>query len=116
MFFLLRMAFWLSVVCVLLPSSATKSTSPNAQIDADRRPQHWPAPPWSDVRGFCDRQPTLARSAARWWSRSATEPSRRPHAVRIHQPKLNEEVGRPPKRLRPSWSGFDDPAKHADGR
>src|ERR1035437_4802606 len=33
MFFLLRMAFWLSVVCVLLPNS-TKSTSPDANIDA----------------------------------------------------------------------------------
>ena len=33
MFFLLRMAFWLGVVCVLLPSG-TKSTSPEAKIDA----------------------------------------------------------------------------------
>jgi hypothetical protein len=34
MFFLLRMGFWLTVVCVLLPGSGAKTTSPDAQIDA----------------------------------------------------------------------------------
>jgi len=56
MFFLLRMAFWLSVVCVLLPSSGTKSTSPDAQIDATQAATLAGAAV-SDVRGFCDRQP-----------------------------------------------------------
>jgi Family of unknown function (DUF5330) len=55
MFFLLRMAFWLGVVCVLLPSG-TKSTSPNAQIDATQAAKLAGAAV-SDVRGFCDRQP-----------------------------------------------------------
>ena len=56
MFFLLRMAFWLSVVCVLLPSGGTKSTSPDAQIDATQAATLAGAAV-SDMRGFCDRQP-----------------------------------------------------------
>ncbi len=55
MFFLLRMAFWLTVVCVLLPSGAS-TTSPDAQIDATQAASLATAAV-SDVRGFCDRQP-----------------------------------------------------------
>jgi len=55
MFFLLRMAFWLSVVCVLLPSG-TKSTSPDANINATQAVTLASAAV-SDARGFCDRQP-----------------------------------------------------------
>ena len=55
MFFLLRMAFWLSVVCVLLPSG-TKSTSADANIDA-KQAVTLASAAVSDVRGFCDRQP-----------------------------------------------------------
>ncbi len=56
MFFLLRMAFWLSVVCVLLPSSGIKSTTPDAQIDAMQAATLAGAAV-SDMRGFCARQP-----------------------------------------------------------
>jgi hypothetical protein len=55
MFFLLRMAFWLTVVCVLLPSG-TKSTSPDANVDA-KQAVSLASAAVSDVRGFCDRQP-----------------------------------------------------------
>jgi hypothetical protein len=55
MFFLLRMAFWLTVVCVLLPSG-NKTTSPDAQIDATQAASLATAAV-SDARGFCDRQP-----------------------------------------------------------
>jgi uncharacterized protein DUF5330 len=54
MFFLLRMGFWLTVVCVLLPSSGTKT--PEAQIDAVQAVSLASAAV-SDARGFCDRQP-----------------------------------------------------------
>ena len=54
MFFLLRMAFWLTVVCVLLPSG--QSTSPDAQIDA-KQAATLAGAAVSDVRGFCSRQP-----------------------------------------------------------
>jgi len=55
MFFLLRMAFWLTVVCVLLPSG-TKTASPDANIDA-KQAVTLASAAVSDVRGFCDRQP-----------------------------------------------------------
>ena len=55
MFFLLRMAFWLTVVCVLLPGG-TKSDLPDAQIDATQAASLAGAAV-SDMRGFCDRQP-----------------------------------------------------------
>ncbi len=55
MFFLLRMAFWLGVVCVLLPSG-TKTASPEANIDA-KQAVTLASAAVSDVRGFCDRQP-----------------------------------------------------------
>jgi hypothetical protein len=55
MFFLLRMAFWLGVVCVLLPSGS-KTTLPEAKIDASEAVTLASAAV-SDVRGFCERQP-----------------------------------------------------------
>lgn len=55
MFFLLRMAFWLGVVCVLLPSG-TKSTSPDANIDATQA-MTLAGAAVTDARGFCERQP-----------------------------------------------------------
>ena len=54
MFFLLRMAFWLGVVCLLLPGSGAKS--PDAKIDATQAITVASAAV-SDVRGFCERQP-----------------------------------------------------------
>ena len=56
MFFLLRMAFWLGVVCVLLSVGSTQSTSPEAQINATEAVTLASAA-ISDARGFCDRQP-----------------------------------------------------------
>lgn len=56
MFFLLRMGFWLTVVCVLLPSVGGKTTSPDAQIDATQAVTLASAAV-SDISGFCDRQP-----------------------------------------------------------
>lgn len=55
MFFLLRMAFWLGVVCVLLPGGS-QSNAPDAQINATEAVTLASAAV-SDVRGFCDRQP-----------------------------------------------------------
>lgn len=55
MFFLLRMAFWLGVVCILLPGGG-KSSTPDAQIDAVQAVTLASAAV-SDARGFCERQP-----------------------------------------------------------
>ena len=56
MFFLLRMAFWLTVVCLLLPGGGGNSASPDAQINAAQAATLAGAAV-SDMRGFCDRQP-----------------------------------------------------------
>ncbi|HZT25787.1 MAG TPA: DUF5330 domain-containing protein [Pseudolabrys sp.] len=58
MFFLLRMAFWLGLVCVLLPGSGSKSA--DSQIDADQAITLASAAV-SDARGFCDRQPDACK-------------------------------------------------------
>lgn len=55
MFFLLRMAFWLTVVCALLPGGG-KSTSPENAIDA-KEAVTFASAAVSDMRGFCGRQP-----------------------------------------------------------
>lgn len=54
MFFLLRMAFWLTVVCVLLPSGGEKSSSPDVQVNAVQAVTLASAAV-SDMRGFCER-------------------------------------------------------------
>jgi hypothetical protein len=56
MFFLLRVAFWLGVVCVLLPSSDPKRTSDDTRVDATEAVTLASAAV-SDARKFCDRQP-----------------------------------------------------------
>jgi hypothetical protein len=63
MFFLLRMAFWLGVVCVLL-SSGGNSTSPEAQIDASQAVTLASAAV-TDVRGFCERQPDACEAGGK---------------------------------------------------
>ncbi len=55
MFFLLRLAFWLGVVCVLLPSGS-KTNAPDATIDPAQAITVAGAAV-SDMRGFCERQP-----------------------------------------------------------
>ena len=58
MFFLIRMAFWLSVVLVLLPSGGAKQTAaaPGAEIGAAGAVSAASATV-SDMRHFCTRQP-----------------------------------------------------------
>lgn len=53
MFFLLRMTFWIGLVCVLLPSG---SNTPSANIDTASAVSAASAAV-SDMRGFCERQP-----------------------------------------------------------
>jgi hypothetical protein len=55
MFFLLRMAFWLGVVCVLLPSGS-KTPAPTEQLNTAVAVTAASAAV-SDMRGFCARQP-----------------------------------------------------------
>jgi Family of unknown function (DUF5330) len=54
MFFLLRIAFWITLVCVLVPGG--KPSAPDAKIDAGQAITVASAA-MSDARGFCERQP-----------------------------------------------------------
>ena len=60
MFFLLRVAFWLTIVLVLLPSGKTQS---GAQIKATEAVAAAGAAV-SDVSNFCDRQPEACEVGA----------------------------------------------------
>jgi len=62
MFFLLRMGFWLGVVCLLLPAGGAKS--PDAKIDATQAMTVASAAV-SDARGFCERQPDACVSGGK---------------------------------------------------
>jgi hypothetical protein len=55
-FFLLRMAFWLSVVLILLPSGASQSPPPANDVGASQAISAASATV-QDLRGFCARQP-----------------------------------------------------------
>jgi hypothetical protein len=57
MFFLMRMAFWLTLVLVLLPTDKTSSTDKNKSIDA-MDAAGAAAAAMSDMTQFCTRQPT----------------------------------------------------------
>ena len=56
MFFLIRAAFWLTIVLALLPSGGTQQSAQAAKIDATDAVVAAGAAV-SDVSGFCDRQP-----------------------------------------------------------
>ena len=61
MFFLLRMVFWLGLVCVLLPSG---SQTPDSDIDATQAVTAASAAVY-DMRGFCDRQPAACAAGGK---------------------------------------------------
>jgi hypothetical protein len=56
MFFLLRMAFWLSVVLILLPSGSTQRVQSTSDVGASEAISAASATV-QDMRGFCARQP-----------------------------------------------------------
>ena len=56
MFFLLRMAFWLSIVLILLPSGASQPVQSPNDVGASEAISAASATV-QDVRGFCIRQP-----------------------------------------------------------
>ena len=56
MFFLLRMAFWLSIVLILLPSGTAQQAQPAGDVGASDAISAASATV-QDLRGFCVRQP-----------------------------------------------------------
>jgi len=56
MMFLLRVAFWLSVVVILLPSGGSQAPASGPQVGAGEA-MFAASAAVSDMRGFCERQP-----------------------------------------------------------
>ncbi len=56
MFFLLRMAFWLGLVLILLPSGSSERAAPATEINASQAISAASATV-GDLRQFCSRQP-----------------------------------------------------------
>jgi hypothetical protein len=56
MFFLLRMAFWLGVVLILLPSGSAQHTAQSSDVGTSETISAASATV-QDLRGFCSRQP-----------------------------------------------------------
>src|SRR5580693_1616091 len=56
MFFLLRIAFWLSIVLILLPSGSAQQAQPASNVNASEAISAASATV-ADMRGFCARQP-----------------------------------------------------------
>ena len=56
MFFLLRMAFWLSIVLILLPTGSTQRVQSGNDVGASEAISAASATV-QDMRGFCTRQP-----------------------------------------------------------
>jgi hypothetical protein len=63
MFFLLRAAFWLTIVLALLPSGSSQPQAQGAQIDTIDAVVAAGAAV-SDMSGFCDRQPEACKVGA----------------------------------------------------
>jgi hypothetical protein len=63
MFFLLRMAFWLTIVLALLPTGSTAPQAHVPQLDAADAVGAAGAAV-SDMSGFCDRQPEACKVGA----------------------------------------------------
>ncbi len=63
MFFLLRMAFWLTIVLALLPTGSTQPQASASQIDATDTVVAAGAVV-SDMTNFCDRQPEACKVGA----------------------------------------------------
>ncbi len=88
MFFLLRAAFWLGLVLLLLPSSATKSVS-SAQVGAADALTAAGAT-ISDLRQFCARQPDVCTVGSQ--AATALEQQARTGAKMLHD-LFNDRIG-----------------------
>jgi uncharacterized protein DUF5330 len=115
MFFLLRAAFWLGLVLLLLPSSATKSVSSGQVGAADALSAAGAT--MSDLRQFCARQPdvcTVGSQAATAFEQQARTGAKMLYELFNDRPTATE-TGRgakptsqgtlKPSDLAPAWRG-----------
>lgn len=113
MFFLLRMAFWLCVVCVLLPSGS-KTPSPEAKIDASEAVTLASAAV-SDVRAFCERQPDACVTGGKVAVAIGHKAEAGARTLYEFVSKLREKSASGEKAARPGSEGTLTPADMAPG-
>src|SRR5438105_14597250 len=94
MFFLLRMAFWLGLVLVLLPRDKTPESEKQPQVGASEAVQAATAAV-SDMSQFCKRQPAACEvggQAATVTGQRPQQGARQPHQI-INDTKAPEHAG-----------------------
>jgi Family of unknown function (DUF5330) len=107
MFFLLRMAFWLSIVLILLPTGSAQRAPSTEDVGASDAISAASATV-QDVRGFCTRQP----DACSVGSQMATEIGYRMQAgTKMLYDFLTEALAKREAGSLPSGAGVHDTAK-----
>jgi hypothetical protein len=103
MFFLLRMAFWLGLVLVLLPREKTHDSDKLPQINAQEAVQAATAAV-SDMSQFCKRQPQacdVGGQAATVIGHRAAEGARKVYQIITDKPETTEKIGGSEKLIGP---------------
>jgi hypothetical protein len=103
MFFLLRMAFWLGLVLVLLPREKTPDSDKGPQINAQEAVQAATAAV-SDMSQFCKRQPQacdVGGQAATVIGHRAAEGARKVYQMITDKPETTEKTAGPDKLIGP---------------
>lgn len=115
MFFLLRMAFWLGLVLVLLPREKTPESDKLPQIGASEAAQAAGAAV-SDMSQFCKRQPAACEvggQAATIIGQRAQEGARKLYRIITDKPEQNGKREGAEKRA-PDHTGSIGPAETPD--
>jgi Family of unknown function (DUF5330) len=110
MFFLLRMAFWLGLVLVLLPREKTPDSVKLPQINAQEAVQAATAAV-SDMSQFCRRQPQacdVGGQAATVIGHRAAEGARKVYQIITDKPETTEKIGGSEKLIGPVKPGTTD--------
>lgn len=103
MFFLLRMAFWLGLVLVLLPREKTPDSDKLPQINAQEAVQAATAAV-SDMSQFCKRQPQacdVGGQAATVIGHRAADGARKVYQIITDRPETTEKAASPEKLIGP---------------
>jgi Family of unknown function (DUF5330) len=103
MFFLLRMAFWLGLVLVLLPREKTPNSDKLPQINAQEAVQAATAAV-SDMSQFCKRQPQacdVGGQAATVIGHRAAEGARKVYQIITDKPETTDKIGGSEKLIGP---------------
>jgi Family of unknown function (DUF5330) len=117
MFFLLRMAFWLGLVLVLLPREKSPDSDRLPQIHAQEAVQAATAAV-SDMTQFCKRQPQacdVGGQAATVIGHRAAEGARKVYQIITDKPETTDKIGGSEKPIGPVKPAADKRAPDHTG-